>query len=122
MCCSHDRAEALEAGRAGGNGHLRGLAVAAKEWIDGATSADYPGYDKMIAHVTSDTIEKQIGQGIGWIGTPADLVEMIRGYNDKVGGIDSASLLVMPSTMPVEVAEKSMRLFAREVMPKVAGL
>ncbi len=59
---------------------------------------------------------------MGWIGTPDDLVRMIRDYNDKVGGIDSASLLVMPSTMRVEHAERSMRLFAREVMPKVAGL
>ena len=76
----------------------------------------------MIAHITSDTIENQIGQGIGWIGSPADLVAMARDYNAKVGGIDSASLLVMPSTMPAEFAERSMRLFAREVMPKVAAL
>jgi alkanesulfonate monooxygenase SsuD/methylene tetrahydromethanopterin reductase-like flavin-dependent oxidoreductase (luciferase family) len=122
MCCSDDREEALAAGRAGGNGHLRGLADAAKEWMEGMTSADYPGYDKMIAHVTSDTIEKQIGQGIGWIGTPAEIVDMIRGYNDKVGGIDSASLLVMPSSMPAAMAEKSTRLFAREVLPKVKTL
>ncbi len=122
VCCSDDRAEALAAGGASGNGHLRGLADAAKEWMEGASTKDYPGYDKMIAHITSDTIENQIGQGIGWIGTPADLVDMIRGYNEKVGGIDSASLLVMPSSMPAAMAEKSMRLFARDVMPKVAGL
>jgi len=122
MCCASDRSEAMEAGCAAGNGHLRGLADAAKEWMQGASTKDYPGYDKMIAHITSDTIESQMGQGIGWIGTPAELADMIRGYNDKVGGIDSASLLVMPSTMPAEAAERSMRLFAREVMPKVANL
>src|SRR5262249_41125896 len=120
MCCSEDRAEARAAGIAGGDGHLRGLALAAKEWGEGASTKDYPGYDKMIAHVTSDTMEKQIGQGIGWVGTPADIVDMVRGYNDRVGGIDSASLLIMPSTTPMETAEKSIRLFAREVMPKVA--
>jgi hypothetical protein len=75
----------------------------------------------MIAHIASDTIENQMGQGIGWIGTPVELVEMIRGYNFKVGGIESASLLVMPANMSAEAAEKSMRLFSREVMPKVAG-
>jgi alkanesulfonate monooxygenase SsuD/methylene tetrahydromethanopterin reductase-like flavin-dependent oxidoreductase (luciferase family) len=122
MCCSNERAEAMAAGSVAGNGHLRGLAEAAKEWMEGASTKDYPGYDKMIAHIASDTIENQMGQGIGWIGTPADLIEMIRGYNAKVGGIDSASLLVMPSTMPAEMAEKSMRLFSREVMPKVAAL
>ena len=90
--------------------------------MEGASTKDYPGYDKMIAHISSDTIENQMGQGIGWIGTPGDLVAMIRGYNEKVGGIDSASLLVMPSTMAAAAAERSMRLFAREVMQKVAAL
>ena len=122
MCCLNDRAQALSVGGAGANGHLRGLADAAKEWMEGASTKDYPGYDKMIAHIAADTIENQIGQGIGWIGAPSDLVDMIRGYNEKVGGIDSASLLVMPSTLSAEVAETSMRLFAREVLPKVAGL
>lgn len=122
MCCAETRAEAHAAGIPAGNGHLRGLAEAAKEWMHGASTKDYPGYDKMIAQVSSDTIENQIGQGVGWIGTPDDLAQMIRDYNEKVGGIDSASLLVMPSTMRVEHAERSMRLFAREVMPKVAGL
>ncbi len=122
MCCAEDRAAAMAAGCAAGNGHLRGLAEAAKEWTEGASTKDYPGYDKMIAHISSDTIENQMGQGIGWIGAPADLIDMIRGYNEKVGGIDSASLLVMPSTLPAAAAERSMRLFAREVMPKVAAL
>ena len=122
MCCAPTRAEAFAAGIAAANGHLRGLADAAKEWMEGASTKDYPGYDKMIAHIASDTIENQIGQGIGWIGAPSDLVDMIRGYNEKVGGIDSASLLVMPSTLSAEHAERSMRLFAREVMPKMAGL
>jgi len=122
MCCAENRAEAMAVGCAAGNGHLRGLADAAKEWTEGASTKDYPGYDKMIAHISSDTIENQMGQGIGWIGTPTDLIGMIRGYNEKVGGIDSASLLVMPSTMPAAAAERSMRLFARDVMPKVAAL
>ena len=122
MVCAPTRAEATAVGVPAANGHLRGLADAAKEWTEGASTKDYPGYDKMIAHISSDTIENQMGQGIGWIGTPAELVGMIREYNSKVGGIESASLLVMPSTMPADAAEKSVRLFAREVMPKVAGL
>ena len=60
--------------------------------------------------------------GSAFIGTPADIVEMIRSYNDKVGGIDSVSLHFTPGNMPVETAERSLRLFAREVMPKVAAL
>ena len=76
----------------------------------------------MIAQVLSDTAEAQVDKGSAWIGTPSDIVDMIRAYNDKVGGIDSASLHFTPSTMPVEHAESSLRLFSREVMPKVADL
>jgi alkanesulfonate monooxygenase SsuD/methylene tetrahydromethanopterin reductase-like flavin-dependent oxidoreductase (luciferase family) len=122
MCCRPTRAEALEVGLGPCNGHLRGLADAAKEWLSGASTKDYPGYDKMIAQVLSDTAEAQVEKGSAFIGTPADIVEMIRAYNDKVGGIDSASLHFTPSNMPVEQAERSLRLFSREVMPKVADL
>jgi alkanesulfonate monooxygenase SsuD/methylene tetrahydromethanopterin reductase-like flavin-dependent oxidoreductase (luciferase family) len=123
MCCMPTREEALAAGLPASNGHLRGLADAAKEWLAGAASTkDYPGYDKLIAHVSSDTAERQVRDGSAFIGTPADIVEMIRSYNDKVGGIDSVSLHFTPADMPVETAERSLRLFARDVLPKVEGL
>jgi alkanesulfonate monooxygenase SsuD/methylene tetrahydromethanopterin reductase-like flavin-dependent oxidoreductase (luciferase family) len=122
MCCRPTRAEALEIGLGPCNSHLRGLADAAKEWLTGASTKAYPGYDKMIAQVTSDTAEAQVEKGSAWIGTPADIVEMICAYNDKVGGIDSASLHFTPGNMPVEHAERSLRLFSSEVMPKVVYL
>ena len=36
-------------------------------------------------------------------------------------GIDSVSLHFTPGNMPVDMAERSLRLFAREVLPKVVG-
>ncbi len=122
MCCAPTREEAMAAGLGPCNGHLRGLAESAKEWLTGASTKDYPGYDKLIAHVSSDTAERQVEAGSAFIGSPADIAEMIRSYNDKVGGIDSVSLHFTPSTMPVEIAERSLRLFSREVMPKLAAL
>ena len=123
MCCMPSRQEALELGCAASNQHLRGLADAAQEWVTGgASTKDYPGYDKLIALVSSDTAERQVRDGSAFIGTPADIVEMIRAYNDKVGGIDSISLHFTPGNMPVANAERSLRLFARDVMPKVAAL
>jgi alkanesulfonate monooxygenase SsuD/methylene tetrahydromethanopterin reductase-like flavin-dependent oxidoreductase (luciferase family) len=122
MCCMPSREEALAYGLAASNQHLQGLADAAKEWLAGASTKDYPGYDKLIAHVSNDTAERQVRDGSAFIGTPADIVEMIRAYNDKVGGIDSASLHFAPGNMPLEAAERSLRLFAREVMPKVKDL
>ena len=87
-----------------------------------ASTKDYPGYDKLIAHVSSDTAERQVRDGSAFIGTPSDIIEMIRSYNDKVGGIDSVSLHFTPGNMPVEAAERSLRLFSREVLPQVAAL
>jgi alkanesulfonate monooxygenase SsuD/methylene tetrahydromethanopterin reductase-like flavin-dependent oxidoreductase (luciferase family) len=123
MCCAATRDEAMATGLPHCNTHLKGLADAAKEWVTGgASTKDYPGYDKLIAHVSSDTAERQVAGGSAFIGTPADIAEMIRSYNDKVGGIDSVSLHFTPGNMPVEMAERSLRLFAKEVMPMVAGL
>ena len=71
---------------------------------------------------TARVLERQVAAGSAFIGSPADIVGMIRAYNDKVGGIDSVSLHFTPGNMPVDKAERSLRLFSAEVMPKVAGL
>ena len=122
MCCMPTREEAMQFGLPASNQHLKGLADAAKEWLTGASTKDYPGYDKLIAHISSDTAERQVRDGSAFIGTPADIVEMIASYNGKVGGIDSVSLHFTPGNMPVEAAERSLRLFASEVLPTVKGL
>jgi alkanesulfonate monooxygenase SsuD/methylene tetrahydromethanopterin reductase-like flavin-dependent oxidoreductase (luciferase family) len=122
MCCMPTRQEAMEFGLPHANEHLRGLAESAKEWLAGASTKDYPGYDKLIAHVSSDTAEKQVASGSAFIGSPSDVLDMIRAYNDKVGGIDSVSLHFTPGNMPAEAAERSLRLFSREVLPKAAAL
>ena len=74
-----------------------------------------------MAHVTSDSAESQVAKCSAFIGTPADIIEMIHVFNSKVGGLDSISLHFTPANMPVEAAERSLRLFAQEVMPKVAA-
>jgi hypothetical protein len=43
----------------------------------------------------------------------------VHDYNDRVGGIDSVSLHFTPGYMPVDQAERSLRLFAEGVMPKL---
>ena len=122
MCCAPTRKEALATGLGPCNQHLKGLADAAKEWLAGASTKDYPGYDKLMAHVLADSAEKQVAAGSAFIGTPADIVDMLTSYNERVGGIDSVSLHFTPANMPVEMAERSLRLFSKEVMPKVASL
>ncbi|MBM3528390.1 MAG: LLM class flavin-dependent oxidoreductase [Alphaproteobacteria bacterium] len=122
MCCMPTRQEAMDFGLPHANEHLKGLADSAKEWLTGASTKDYPGYDKLIAHVSSDTAERQMRDGTAFIGTPSEIVEMIRAYNDNVGGIDSVSLHFTPGNMPVEAAERSIRLFSKDALPKLAGL
>lgn len=122
MYCAPTRDEAMETGLGPCNGHLRGLADAAKEWLTGTSTKDYPGYDKLMAHVLNDSAESQVSKGSAFIGTPEDIAGMIRAFDDKVGGIDSISLHFTPANMPVEAAERSLRLFSKEVMPKVAAL
>jgi alkanesulfonate monooxygenase SsuD/methylene tetrahydromethanopterin reductase-like flavin-dependent oxidoreductase (luciferase family) len=122
MCCMPTREEAMAVGLGPCNDHLRGLAVSAKEWLEGASTKDYPGYDKLIAHVTSDTVEAQMAKGSAFIGAPKHIIEMIRSFNDQVGGLDSISLHFAPANMPVDAAERSLRLFSREVLPHVSAL
>jgi len=122
MCCAPTREEAMAFGLGPCNQHLRGLGDAAKEWLSGASTKDYPGYDKLMQHVLSDSAERQMEAGSAFIGSPSEIAEMIRSYNEKVGGIDSMSLHFAPGDMPVDEAERSIRLFSAEVLPKVAGL
>jgi alkanesulfonate monooxygenase SsuD/methylene tetrahydromethanopterin reductase-like flavin-dependent oxidoreductase (luciferase family) len=75
-----------------------------------------------MAHVLADSAEKQMQAGSAFIGTPADIAAMLASYNDRVGGIDSVSLHFTPANMPVEMAERSLRLFSKDVMPKMARL
>jgi alkanesulfonate monooxygenase SsuD/methylene tetrahydromethanopterin reductase-like flavin-dependent oxidoreductase (luciferase family) len=122
MCCLPSRAEAHEIAREPTNGHLRGVATGAAGWLQGASTKDYPGYDRMIAAISKETFEDQIAKGVGLVGTPKEVIEMVRAYNTDVGGLDAASLHVVPSTMPVEAAERAMRHFAAECMPALAEL
>jgi alkanesulfonate monooxygenase SsuD/methylene tetrahydromethanopterin reductase-like flavin-dependent oxidoreductase (luciferase family) len=120
MCCAMNRKQAIEAARGPITGHLTGLADAASGWLAGASTKDYPGYDKIIAQLRQETFEQQVEKGFAWVGTPADILETIMEYHRKVGGFEIASVHVNPSTMPVEVAERSIRLFSQHVMPRVA--
>jgi alkanesulfonate monooxygenase SsuD/methylene tetrahydromethanopterin reductase-like flavin-dependent oxidoreductase (luciferase family) len=122
MCCLPSRDEAMALAREPTEGHLRGLAAAAADWAKGASTKDYPGYDRMIAQISAETFEDQVAKGVGLVGTASDVVAMVKAYNDEVGGIESASLHAFPSTMPAAVAERAMRHFAAEAMPALAAL
>ncbi len=101
--------------------YLASLADAASDWLDGRTSKDYPGYDKVIAGLRASNAPEQIASGSAWIGSPDEIAATIARLRDDFGGFEHASLQVNFNTMPFAPALASMRLFAGEVMPRFAG-
>ena len=101
--------------------YLASLAEAAADWLDGRTSKDYPGYDKVIAGLRASNTAEQIASGAAWIGSPDEIAATIRRTQDEFGGFEHASLQVNFNTMPFAPALASMRLFAQAVMPRFAA-
>jgi hypothetical protein len=58
-----------------------------------------------------------VEKGGAWVGTPDDIRKSIASYDGQVGGFESASLQVSFGMIGQADAERSMTLFAREVMP-----
>ena len=61
-----------------------------------------------------------MSSGAAWVGTPDEIAATIARLNEAFGGFEHASLQVNFNLMPVGEAMRSMRLFAREVMPRFA--
>ena len=120
MFCHEDGGEAIRIARDPLDRYLKSLVDAAKDWVGGKTSDNYKGYDKIIASLDRETFESQIEKGAAWIGTPGDLVEQIRAYDETIGGFDDASLQVNFNDMDYKDAERSVKLFGEKVMPAFA--
>jgi alkanesulfonate monooxygenase SsuD/methylene tetrahydromethanopterin reductase-like flavin-dependent oxidoreductase (luciferase family) len=118
MCADENAAAARDAFRPPLNAYLDQLVDAASGWLNGASTKDYKGYDKIIASLKDDDFDSQMERGICWAGSPAEITDMIADFDRQIGGFDIASLHVMPHVMEASVAEKSMRLFSEHVMPK----
>ncbi len=117
MFCHSDRSLALEMAREPLNRYLKRLVDGARHWLHGTDSADYPDYDKIIANLDQETMETQMAKGAAWVGDPASIRDTIASYVEMVGEFEIASLQVNFNTIAVDDAERSIRLFAQEVMP-----
>ncbi len=120
MLCAPTREEAAEIAREPLNGYLKSLVAAASAWTTGKSSADYPGYDKIIDMLSKETYESQVAKGAAWVGSPDDIADAAADYDRLVGGFESASMQVNFNTVPIEAALASVRLFAEKVMPRFA--
>ena len=121
MFCDRDgeRARAIAAPLI--DNYLRSLVDAASDWLDGRASQDYPGYDKVIVGLRASNAADQMESGAAWVGTPDEIARTIARMDEDFGGFEHASLQVNFNLMPFDAAMGSMRLFASEVMPRVAA-
>ena len=103
------------------DGYLASLAEASSGWLKGASTTDYPGYDKLIAALREDSFDNQVARGIAWVGAPDEVSETMADYLGSIGGVDTASLHILPHRTDYAAAERSMRLFSEKVMPRFAG-
>jgi alkanesulfonate monooxygenase SsuD/methylene tetrahydromethanopterin reductase-like flavin-dependent oxidoreductase (luciferase family) len=121
MFCHPDGGEARRIATPLIDAYLRSLADAASDWLDGRTSQDYPGYDRIIAGLRASNAGEQMKSGSAWIGTPDEVAAAAARVEEAFGGFEHASLQINFNMMPQHLARQSLQLFAREVMPRFAG-
>lgn len=120
MFCHRDPKLARDIARKPFETYFRALGEAAGDWVTGAPSKDYRDYDKAIAKLMSFTVESQIESGGAWIGTPAEIRDIIARISETLGPFEHASLQVNFADLDFAEAMNSLELFAAEVMPAVA--
>ena len=120
LFCHPNQAEAERIARDPLERYLKSLVAAASDWVSGETSADYPGYDKIIAGLARETFETQVEKCSAWVGTPERIMDTIAGYQRQVGGFEIASVQVNFNDLPLADAEASMRLFGEQVLPNLS--
>jgi alkanesulfonate monooxygenase SsuD/methylene tetrahydromethanopterin reductase-like flavin-dependent oxidoreductase (luciferase family) len=118
MYCAEDGERARELACPLVDRYLHSLVEAAGDWLEGRSSADYPGYDKIIAGLRASNAAEQIAAGGAWIGSPDEIAATVARLQRDFGGFEHASLQVNFNTMPFEPAMASLRLFASDVMPR----
>jgi alkanesulfonate monooxygenase SsuD/methylene tetrahydromethanopterin reductase-like flavin-dependent oxidoreductase (luciferase family) len=121
MFCDRDGARARDMARPLIKRYMDAQVEAAAGWLQGEQSKDYKGYDKMMAEMRSVDLDSMLASGGAWVGSPAEIREIVARVAGEAGGFEHASMQVNFVTLPVEEARRSMELFAAEVMPQFTG-
>jgi alkanesulfonate monooxygenase SsuD/methylene tetrahydromethanopterin reductase-like flavin-dependent oxidoreductase (luciferase family) len=120
MFCHEDARKAREIPRPQFEDYFIALFESAGEWTKGTASKDYKGYDESIGRMKNFTLENQIDARGAFVGTPDEIKAIIRSFEEKIGKFEHASLQINFGTLDFAEAQKSMRLFAKEVIPAFA--
>ena len=121
MFCHEDSGRAREIARQPLNEYFKAFAAATNDWVEGAPSKDYRGYAESMAKLKQANLESQIANGGAWVGTPTEIRTIIANLVDRIGTFEHASIQVNFGTLPFAEAQRSMRLFAAEVMPHLGA-
>ncbi len=100
--------------------YFQSLTDAASDWSSGASTKDYPGYDKLIEMLSKEDVHTQREKSAALIGDPDDISGMIADFSRQIGGFDIASLQINLKLLDIEKAKTSMRMFSDQVMPRFA--
>ncbi len=119
MFCHDHQATAEHLAREPLNRYLHSLVTAASDWMSGESSADYPGYDKIIAALAQDNFDTQVAKCAAWVGTPQCILDTVASYKRQIGDFEIASLQVNFNDITLADAEASMRLFGEKVLPRL---
>lgn len=121
MVCHPDPGAAADLARDPIDHYLGSIVEAASDWTTGETSVDYPGYDKIFEQMKQECFDTVVAKGGAWVGTPDEIVARAVDYFDDVGGFDVASLQVSFANLDIDVARRSVELFASDVKPRLPG-
>jgi alkanesulfonate monooxygenase SsuD/methylene tetrahydromethanopterin reductase-like flavin-dependent oxidoreductase (luciferase family) len=121
MFCHEDARQARDLSRTAFEAYFQALTAVTEDFVTGPATRDYAGYQESMAKMRAFTLESQIASGGAWIGTPDEIVDIIARGVATMGPYEHASLQINFSNLPLDQAQRSMRLFAERVMPKFAG-
>jgi alkanesulfonate monooxygenase SsuD/methylene tetrahydromethanopterin reductase-like flavin-dependent oxidoreductase (luciferase family) len=93
--------------------------ASASAW-QGRSSASYPGYAEVIKELDTMTMDRVQREKRAFVGAPDRVIDLVRSARELFGDIEP-SLSLLWGNFPYEQAERSLRLFAAEVMPRVEG-
>lgn len=113
---AEDRDKAHRLGQLYSERNHQVMAAAVASWSH-TRSADYAGYERIVARVNSSDFGKQLRDNKVLVGDPqevADRVDLIR----ELYGEATISLQIVSGNMPFEESVRTLELFAEHVLPR----
>jgi alkanesulfonate monooxygenase SsuD/methylene tetrahydromethanopterin reductase-like flavin-dependent oxidoreductase (luciferase family) len=92
------------------------LGEAVSSWST-TRSADYPGYDRMVAAISALTPQTIMDGHLAYVGTPEDAIEQVQWHRDFFGEIEPSMQINFGGIRDHE-AFRTLELLASRVMPQ----